>query len=313
MTRFLRTKLARRAGIVMAGLLLASITSGPVVAAPLGAVSGKVCIERNGEGHAHARVKKGFSPSLDPNSVEDANVQVTPARVAGGAGSVTVDLYVHVIKNTSGAGELLDSDIAAQISVMNQAYSGTQATGAANTPFRFDLVNTDRTVNNTWYTAGPGSAGEAQMKAALHEGGASDLNVYTTNPGGGLLGWSTFPWNYAGNPTGDGVVIKYTSLPGGPNEPAYNLGDTLVHEAGHWLGLYHTFQGGCKRQGDLVSDTPAERSPAYGCPTGRNSCRNKPGLDPIRNFMDYTDDSCMYEFTAGQATRMLDAWNAYRA
>jgi Pregnancy-associated plasma protein-A len=313
MTRFLRSKPARRAGIVMAGLLLASLTSGPVAATPVGAVSDKVCIEGEHADHAHARVKKGFSPRLDPNSVEEAGVRIASSRMLGGSGSVTVNVYVHVIKNTSGAGELLDSDIASQISVMNQAFSGGQTTGAANTSFQFTLVNTDRTVNNSWFTAQPGSSAETQMKTALHEGDASDLNVYSTNPSGGLLGWSTFPWNYAANQSYDGVVIKYTSLPGGPNEPAYNLGDTLVHEAGHWLGLYHTFQGACRGQGDFVSDTPAERSPAYGCPVGRNSCRNKPGLDPIRNFMDYTDDSCMNMFTAGQSARMDGAWTQYRA
>jgi len=190
--------------------------------------------------------------------------------------------------------------------VLNNAYNGT--------PFIFNLVATDVIPNNEWYTAGHGSTAETNMKNALRQGDSTDLNFYTNNMGDGLLGWATFPSNYAASPMNDGVVVLYTTLPGGTAAP-YNEGDTATHEVGHWLGLYHTFQGGCKGSGDYVADTPAEKSPAYGCPVGRDSCskgKGAEGSDPVTNFMDYSDDACMYQFTEGQANRADELSFTYR-
>jgi hypothetical protein len=223
------------------------------------------------------------------------------------ATATTVNVYFHVITNTSGAGNVTDQQIANQIAILNAAYPA----------YYFNLTSTDRTANNTWYTMGYGTTAESGAKNALRKGTAKDLNLYTANIGGGLLGWATFPMDYNSKPKMDGVVLLYSSLPGGSAAP-YNLGDTATHEVGHWMGLYHTFQGGCVKStsgGDGVADTPAEKSAAYGCPTGRDTCVGKsyPGLDPIKNFMDYTDDSCMNTFSTGQFNRMASMWSQYRA
>ena len=213
-----------------------------------------------------------------------------------------VNVYFHIITDGSN-GDLQSSDISAQIRVLNNAY--------APWGWTFQLAGTDYTENAEWFN--DCYSNERAMKEALHVGSADDLNIYTCTPGP-YLGYARFPSNYSSQPELDGVVILDTSLPRG-GEPNYDEGDTATHEVGHWFGLYHTFQGGCSKNGDYVNDTPSEKSPAFECPIGRDSCAGtkNPGVDPIENFMDYTFDSCMFEFTPGQDERMDEMFSIYRA
>ncbi|CAE6426550.1 unnamed protein product [Rhizoctonia solani] len=224
--------------------------------------------------------------------------------------TASINVYWHVISADTSleGGNIPDSQIDESLKVLNADYK--------KSTLSFKLKTVDRTVDQDWFeNAGPDTPQQTEMKSKLRRGGPSDLNVYSvgfrSGTGAGLLGYATFPSSYRENPSDDGVVILFSSVPGGTSAP-YNLGRTLTHEVGHWAGLYHTFEGGCSvLGGDYVLDTPAEASPAFGCPTGRDTC-DLPGVDPIHNFMDYTDDACMNQFTSGQSTRIKQQLRCYR-
>ncbi|WP_183099366.1 zinc metalloprotease [Nocardioides pelophilus] len=221
------------------------------------------------------------------------------------ATDVTVPVYVHVMAADDGTGDVTDAQIAAQIDVLNASFAGDKSPDAADTGFSFTLAGTDRFYNNAWHK----DRSSAKYRKATRQGGANALNMWLVDFK--YLGIATFPWDYARNGGIDGIRVHWDSLPGG-SIANYNLGETATHEAGHWFGLYHTFQGGCTALNDEVSDTPAQSSSTSGCPEGRDSC-DLPGLDPIHNFMDYSYDDCYTEFTPGQASRSQSMWAAYRA
>jgi len=267
-----------------------------------------------------ARVINGSGanePALYPDSqAKQYGVIKDSARLADG--SVSISTVFHVISDAPlSAAETARKQtmIADQMDVLNAAYSGGTSAAASDTPFRFDLVDTTWTVNAAWAHVTPGKT-ERDLKQALYTGDSTTLNVYVADIGGGLLGWAYFPKGYNnGRDFIDGVVILDESMPGGTavfGENQYNEGDTLTHEVGHWLMLEHTFKSGCSASNDGVEDTPREAHPQFGCPLGADTCYG-PGIDPIHNFMDYSEDPCMSEFTAGQADRMSDAWVAFRA
>jgi hypothetical protein len=228
----------------------------------------------------------------------------------------TIPVWVHVINKGSGFanGDLPEDMIRAQIRVLDSSFSG--GTGGAGSGFDFQLAGVTRTTNKTWFESmATNFEVELEAKRVLKRGGPETLNIYTID-GGPYLGFAYYP-NIVTDATFsilDGVVLDWRSLPGG-TFTIYSEGDTAPHEVGHWLALYHTFEGKCSGKNDFVADTPAEFAPAFLCPVGRDTCTgaSKPGLDPIFNFMDYSQDSCMFMFTAGQADRMQAAWAIFRA
>jgi Pregnancy-associated plasma protein-A len=225
-----------------------------------------------------------------------------------------IPVHFHIITSSDGQGDVSDL-VPAQMNVLNLAFE--------RAGFRFRLAGVHVIPSDSWYAATLGSPEEVAMKQALRRGDAGTLNIYTGINNGALLGWATFPSSYEADPSYDGVVVLDISLPGGgleipdDEEPDgvinYSGGDTGTHEVGHWLGLFHTFQGGCTKRNDRIADTPAEAVPQFIC-VDRDSCtgRKFPGTDPIHNFMDYVDDDCMDQFTTDQEDRMQRQFNAFR-
>jgi hypothetical protein len=244
------------------------------------------------------RILDGLGLPLDADDQSDGGDLRSQA-------AITVPVYFHVIHDGS-RGNVSTAEIKRQIGTMNASYGGRN--GGADTGIAFTLRGITRSDNAAWFQ--DPERYEGTYKPQLHRGGKGTLNLYSTHIGGNLLGWSTFPWKYKADPKMDGVTIHYGSMPGGSIEN-FNKGFSATHEVGHWLGLYHTFQDGCGGQGDRVADTPPERDPSNGCPTGKDTCPS-PGADPVHNYMDYSYDTCMTSFTAGQGARMHKVWKAYR-
>ncbi|XRQ05983.1 zinc metalloprotease [Actinomadura welshii] len=221
------------------------------------------------------------------------------------APQISIPVHFHVLHDGA-KGNVSDEMVKRQISTLNASYGG--GNGGANTRVSFQLRDVTRTDNAAWFS--DPERYEKTYKPRLRKGDKGTLNLYSAYIGGDLLGWSTFPWKYESEPEMDGVTIHYGSMPGG-HIRNFNKGFSATHEVGHWLGLYHTFQDGCGGEGDRVADTPDQRDPTNGCPSGKDTCPS-PGADPVHNYMDYSYDTCMTSFTAGQGSRMHKVWAAYR-
>lgn len=256
-------------------------------------------------------------------------LQQHPNFRATAGGNIVIPVVFHVIYRTA-ADNISDARIFDQLQVLNDDYARLNADSnntpsvfaslATGTGIQFCLAQRDPDNNPTTgiervlTTVTSWSTNDAVKSTATGGDDPWDrnsyLNVWVCNLGSGLLGYATFP---GGSAALDGVVVLNQSV-GGPNAPGtatgYDLGRTLTHEVGHWLNLYHNFQGGCTNtscasQGDNVCDTPAETGPNFGCPTFPSiTCSNGPNGDMFMNYMDYVDDNCMNMFTLGQSARM---------
>lgn len=225
-----------------------------------------------------------------------------------------IPVVVHVLESTAGFGVVTDQQVREQIDILNEdfrALPGTLGANGFDTMIEFYLATDDpqgnptigitRTVNSNWY----------QDRGRYYDELAWDttryLNIYTNNASNFLGYVPDLP--AAGRIVGtkrDRVVINWRTVGRDPvYGPPFDLGRTLTHEVGHYLGLFHPFEGGCGTSacyttGDLICDTESQAQPLFGC-ASINSCGTP---DPIDNYMNYTDDDCMMRFTSEQTRRM---------
>ncbi|MET0393972.1 MAG: zinc metalloprotease [Chitinophagaceae bacterium] len=227
-------------------------------------------------------------------------------------GTVEIPVVVNVLYRTT-AENISAAQIQSQIDVLNEDFSATNAdynktstynsVKSGNIAIRFvlDQVIRKSTTKTSWTT------NDAMKKTA--QGGlnptspTTKLNLWVCNLSGGILGYAQFP---GGSSATDGVVIDNNALGRtGTAAAPFNKGRTATHEVGHWLNLRHIW-GDASCGNDLVGDTPVHNTANYGCPAAghKSTCSGQP-VEMTMNYMDYTDDACMYMFTLGQESRML--------
>ena len=227
-------------------------------------------------------------------------------------GDIEIPVVVNVLYKTS-AENVSNAQIQSQIDALNLDYAGTNSdhdltstynnvkAGDLRIRFVLDQVIRKSTKKSSWRT-------DDSMKKT-NRGGidptspSTKLNLWVCSLSGGILGYAQFP---GGNPATDGVVILNTGFgTTGTAASPFNKGRTATHEIGHWLNLRHIW-GDANCGSDLVGDTPSHNTANYGCPSANHlsTCSGTP-VEMTMNYMDYSDDGCMYMFSNGQGSRML--------
>ncbi|KAH9904516.1 extracellular metalloprotease [Xylariomycetidae sp. FL2044] len=283
--------LSSSSGFIPLALAAASVLSAGVLAAP--SPRGRFCASEPSLDLLHATREIAVQEGMGIIGRRDETAE-----------DISVDAYFHVVAASEDIkdGWVSDDQLRDQFDVLKKVYD--------NYGIHINLKGTTRTVNSTWAD----DDDEMAMKRSLRQGDYRTLNLYFQRKlmGDGALGSCTFPASPADEGwdafVKDGCSINAFTVPGGAYE-GYNLGYTAVHEAGHWFGLLHTFEGNsCEGGGDHVADTPPQKSATHGCPATRDSCPGSEGNDPIHNYMDYSDDACYTQFTKGQESRMHSMW-----
>ncbi len=237
------------------------------------------------------------------------------ARLVNGVYEIPV--VVNVVYNTI-AQNISQTQIQSQIDVLNADYAATnsdyaltpstfQAVRSGNTNIRFvlDAVVRKSTKTKSFST---NNAMKTSTSGIAPTSPSTKLNIWSCNLSNSVLGYAQFP---GGSLSTDGVVIDDNAFgTTGTAVAPFNKGRTGTHEVGHWLNLRHIW-GDATCGNDQVGDTPLHNTANYGCPASghRSTCTGTP-LEMTMNYMDYTDDACMYMFTAGQKARMLAVFAA---
>ena len=228
-------------------------------------------------------------------------------------GVIEIPVVVNVLYKTT-AQNISLTQIQSQITALNNDFKALNS-DYNNTPsffqparsgnfgiqFVLETVNRKSTNKTSWST---NNAMKFNSQGGINATSpTTKLNIWVCNMGNGILGYAQFP---GGASSTDGVVIDDNAFGTvGTVTSPFNKGRTATHEVGHWLNLRHIW-GDATCGSDLVSDTPQHNTANYGCPTypHLSTCTGTP-VEMTMNYMDYTNDACMYMFTQGQKTRAM--------